>query len=59
MWIGRGKILDLSDDKWQRNYEYCDSRANETQMTEKKHAAEMFKCHLLMSKSEAVMSMET
>ena len=34
MWIGRGKILE-PDDKWQRNYEYCDLRANETQMTEK------------------------
>ena len=31
---------------FQRNYEYCDSRANETQMTEK-YAAEMFKWHLL------------
>jgi len=56
LWIGRGKTQDLSNGKWQINYEYCDSRANETQMTEK-YAAEMFKWHLLMSKSDAVMSL--
>ena len=46
------------DDNWQRNYGYCDSRSHETQMTEKKYAAEMFKWDLWMSKSDAVMSME-
>ena len=39
-------------------FKYCDSRANETQMTGK-YAVEMFKWHLLMSKSEAVVSIET
>ena len=36
-------FYDLSDDKWQRNYEHCDSRANETQMAEKIPVAEMLK----------------
>jgi hypothetical protein len=58
MWIGRGKISDLSDDKCQRNYEYCDSRANERQMAEK-YAAEMLKWHQFVSKPVAAMSMET
>jgi len=47
-------MIEKTKQLWQRNYEYCDLRANETQMTEK-YAAEMFKWHLLrMSKSEAI-----